>query len=127
MCGAGRFPNAPPGRTVTAMHELAITQSVVEAVTERTGANPVSCVRVRVGRLSGVVPDAMRFCFDLVTAGTPLEGAALDIEQQEGRGRCRACGDDFVLADLVLLCACGSADVEVLAGRELAVASVEMA
>ena len=56
------------------MHELAITQSVVEAVTERTGSAPVASVRLRVGRLAGVVPDAMRFCFELVTAGTPLEG-----------------------------------------------------
>ncbi len=109
------------------MHELAITQGVVEAVTERTGTAPVTSVRVRVGRLSGVVPDAMRFCFDLVTAGTPLEGATLEIEQPEGRGRCRTCGTDFVLRDLILLCDCGSADVEVVAGRELAVASVVVA
>jgi hydrogenase nickel incorporation protein HypA/HybF len=109
------------------MHELAITQGVVEAVTERTGTAPVTSVRVRVGRLSGVVPDAMRFCFELVTAGTPLEGAALEFEQPEGRARCRSCGAEFVLADLILLCDCGSADVEVLAGRELAVASVVMA
>jgi len=109
------------------MHELAITQSVVDAVTERTGEAPVATVRVRVGRLAGIVPDAMRFCFDLVTAGTPLEGAVLEFEQPEGRGRFRACGEDFVLADPILLCSCGSADVEVLAGRELAVASVVMA
>jgi hydrogenase nickel incorporation protein HypA/HybF len=109
------------------MHELAITQGVVDAVTERTGSAPVATVRVRVGRLAGVVPDAMRFCFELVTAGTPLEGATLEIEQPEGRGRCRTCGEDFVLAHLILLCRCGSADVEVLAGRELAVASVVMA
>jgi hydrogenase nickel incorporation protein HypA/HybF len=109
------------------MHELAITQGVVDAVTERTGGAPVASVRVRVGRLAGVVPDAMRFCFELVTAGTPLEGAALEIDQPEGRGRCRTCGKDFALADLVLLCRCGSADVEVLAGRELAVASVMIA
>jgi hydrogenase nickel incorporation protein HypA/HybF len=109
------------------MHELAITQSVVNAVTERTGSAPVAAVRVWVGRLAGVVPDAMRFCFELVTAGTPLEGAVLEIEQPEGRGRCRDCGEEFLLPDLVLLCPCGSADVEVLAGRELAVASVVMA
>jgi hydrogenase nickel incorporation protein HypA/HybF len=60
----------------------------------------------------------------LVTVGTPLEGAALEIEQPEGRGRCRTCGEEFVLADLILLCRCGSADVEVVSGRELAVASV---
>jgi hydrogenase nickel incorporation protein HypA/HybF len=109
------------------MHELAITQSVVETVTIRTGDAHVAGVRLRVGRLSGVVPDAVRFCFDLVTAGTPLEGAVLDIEQPEGRGRCRSCGDEFVLPDLLLLCRCGSADVEVISGQELAVASVEMA
>jgi hydrogenase nickel incorporation protein HypA/HybF len=108
------------------MHELAITQGVVEAVTERTGSAPVARVRVRVGRLAGVVPDAMRFCFELVTAGTPLEGAVLEFEQPEGRGRCRTCGDHLALADLILLCDCGSADIEVLAGRELAVASVVM-
>jgi hydrogenase nickel incorporation protein HypA/HybF len=109
---------------VVVVHELAITQGVVEAVTERTGSAPVMTVRVRVGRLAGVVPDAMRFCFELVTAGTPLEGASLEIEQPEGRGRCRSCGAEFELTDLILLCGCGSADVEVLAGRELAVASV---
>jgi hydrogenase nickel incorporation protein HypA/HybF len=109
------------------MHELAITQSVVDAVIERTGNAPVTCVRLRVGRLAGVVPDAMLFCFELVTAGTPLAGATLEFEQPEGRAHCRTCGADFPLADLILLCGCGSADVEVLTGRELAVASVVMA
>lgn len=109
------------------MHELAITQGVVDAVTERTGSARVATVSLRVGRLSGVVPDAMRFCFDLVTAGTPLEGAELQIVQPEGRARCRVCGTEFVVADLILLCGCGSADVELTAGRELAVASVELA
>jgi hydrogenase nickel incorporation protein HypA/HybF len=109
------------------MHELGITQSVVEAVTDRTGSSPVARVRVRVGRLAGVVPDAMRFCFELVTAGTPLEGAALEIDQPEGRGHCRTCGQDVALVEPILLCDCGSADVEVVAGRELAVASVVMA
>ena len=109
------------------MHELAITQGVVDALTERTGTAPVTSVRVRVGRLAGVVPEAMRFCFELVTAGTPLDGATLEIEQPEGRGRCRSCGAEFELRDLVLLCGCGSADVAVVAGRELAVASVVLA
>ena len=55
------------------MHELAITQSVVDMVRDRTADRRVSTVRVQVGRLSGVVPDAMLFCYELVTAGTPLE------------------------------------------------------
>ncbi len=108
------------------MHELAITQSIVDTVTARTGTAKVSVVTVRVGQLSGVIPDAMRFCFELVTESTPLAGARLDIEQPEGRGHCRSCGADVVLPDMILLCPCGSADVEVTAGRELAVASVEV-
>lgn len=109
------------------VHELAITQSVVDAVTERTGSTRVLLVRLRVGRLSGVVPDAVRFCFDLVTEGTPLQDAELVIDEPEGRGRCRSCGDELVLLDPVVLCPCGSADVAVSSGRELAVASVELA
>ena len=108
------------------LHELAITQSVVDAVLERTGERRVTTVRVKVGRLAGVVPEAMRFCFDLVTAGTPLDGASLEIEQPPGRARCRACGADFELVDLILLCPCGSADVELTTGRELQVSSVEV-
>jgi hydrogenase nickel incorporation protein HypA/HybF len=109
------------------MHELSVTQSVVEAVMDRTGEQRVVEVRLRVGRLSGVVPDAMRFCFDLVTDGTPLQGARLDIDEPRGSASCRRCGATFVLHDLILLCPCGSADVDVLTGRELAICSVEVA
>lgn len=109
------------------MHELAITQNVVETVLQRTGTQPVTLVRLQVGRLTGVVPDAMQFCFELATEGTPLQGATLQIEQPAGRARCRTCGDDFDLPDLFLLCPCGSADVEVLTGRELYLTSVEVA
>ena len=75
------------------MHELAITQSVVDAVTERTGER-AGGERPAAGGPAGRAwcPTPMRFCFELVTAGTPLEGAALEIEQPEGRGRCRTCG-----------------------------------
>jgi hydrogenase nickel incorporation protein HypA/HybF len=109
------------------MHELAVTQTIVDAVSEHTRGVDVAVVHLRVGRLAGVVPDAMRFCFGLVTEGTPLQGARLDIEEPEGRARCRSCEGEFAVADLILLCPCGSADVELLSGRELLVTSVEVA
>jgi hydrogenase nickel incorporation protein HypA/HybF len=108
------------------MHELAITQSVVDMVAERTDGRQVSLVRLEVGMLSGVVPDAMEFCYELIISGTPLEGSALVIEQTPGAARCRSCGQDFALNDLILLCPCGSAEVELTAGRELRVVSVEL-
>ena len=108
------------------MHELAITQSVVDMVRDRTADRRVSTVRLQVGRLSGVVPDAMLFCYELVTAGTPLAGSTLEIDQTPGQAHCRTCGDEIALTDLILLCPCGSADVEVTAGKELQVISVQL-
>jgi len=114
------------------MHELSITQSVVDAVLDhvdgaRLDGAEVVAVRVRVGLLSGVVPEAMRFCFELITEGTSLQEARLDIVQPPGTAHCAACDLDFSLTDLVLLCPCGSADVEVRTGRELEISSVEVA
>lgn len=108
------------------MHELAITQSVVDMVVERTAGRRVASVQVQVGKLSGVVGDAMRFCFDLATVDTPLEGAELEIEAVTGQASCRTCGGEFEVSDLILLCHCGSADVRIIAGDELLVTSVEM-
>ncbi len=108
------------------MHELAIAESVVSSVLERTEDQRVNVVRLRIGRLAGVVPDALTFCFELATAGTPLEGATLEMVEEHGRAHCRTCGTDFDLDDPFLLCDCGSADVALLSGRELSVTSVEL-
>jgi hydrogenase nickel incorporation protein HypA/HybF len=109
------------------MHELSITQSVVDAVVERFDGGLIRAVRLEIGRLSGVLPDAVRFCFDVVAAGTAAEGARLEIEEPAGRVRCRDCTEEFELEDLIPLCRCGSARVEVLAGAELRILSVEVA
>lgn len=108
------------------MHELSIAESIVEAVLDRTGEQHVTAVRIQIGRLSGVTPDALTFCFELATAGTALEGAALEIEHCAGRVRCRSCDRVAESNDLILLCPCGSADVDVVAGRELQLTSVEV-
>ncbi|WP_406153452.1 hydrogenase maturation nickel metallochaperone HypA [Streptomyces sp. NBC_01023] len=108
------------------MHELSITQSVVDMVCERAGGRPVRTVSVRVGVLTAVVAESMRFCFDLITAGTVAEGARLEIDQPPGAARCRTCEKDFALPDPVLLCPCGSADVEITSGRELQIISMKV-
>jgi len=108
------------------MHELPITESVVDAILEHVGDAKVISVQLEIGKLSGVVPDAVRFCFDIVCAGTPLEGARLDIVEPEGSARCRDCHAEFPLAELVPLCPCGSVDVEITGGQQLRVRSVEV-
>ena len=108
------------------VHELSIAQSVVEAVCERAGERRVSSVRLEVGQLCAVVPHSLLFCFDVVTAGTHAEGASLRIDEIATSARCKSCGVMFSPPDMFLLCECGSADVEVLAGRELRILSMEV-
>ena len=108
------------------MHEMALTQSVVDAVCEHAAGRRVHSVKVEVGALCAVVPDSMQFCFDLATEGTVADGARLDLNVRPGTARCRSCGEQFQLTDLILLCPCGSADVEVLAGRDLRILSMEV-
>jgi hydrogenase nickel incorporation protein HypA/HybF len=112
---------------VMRMHELAITESVVESVTQRFSCSRVTRVVLEVGALSGVVPDAIRFCFDVCAQGTPLQGASLDIVPIPARTRCAACQDEFEIVDGIGLCRCGSADLVFLSGRELRIKAVEVA
>jgi hydrogenase nickel incorporation protein HypA/HybF len=106
------------------MHELSITQSIVDTIADRLGPVSVHRVRLEIGKLSGVVPDAVRFAFELVTADTTLAGATLEIVEPEGSARCRDCGAEFATAEVLPLCACGSADVQVLGGDQLRIREV---
>jgi hydrogenase nickel incorporation protein HypA/HybF len=108
------------------VHELAITQSVIEAVCEIAGKARVTRVRLEIGSLSGVVAESLRFCFDLCAKSTVLEGAALQIHEVAGRARCFGCNAEFVMENLLALCDCGSANVEILAGQELRIKEVEL-
>lgn len=108
------------------MHELAIAENIVDAICERADGRRVRRVIVRIGALTAVVPEAMRFCFDLACEGTVAEGARLEIEERPGAARCRLCGAEVELADPILLCPCGSADLAVTAGRELQIVSMEV-
>lgn len=105
---------------------MAITQSVVDAVCEHAAGRRVHSVKLEIGALCAVLPDSMQFCFELATEGTAAAGAQLELNVHPGIARCRTCADEFELHDLILLCPCGSADVEVLAGRELKILSMEV-
>ena len=109
------------------MHEMAITQSVVAAVSERLPGERVDRVVLEIGRISGVVCDAVRFCFDVCAAGTRLEGAALEIRETPGLARCEACRAEVALDFPVGVCSCGSTGLEIVSGRELRIVEVRLA
>jgi hydrogenase nickel incorporation protein HypA/HybF len=108
------------------MHELGLAMEVVDSVTQRTGGARVKRVVLEVGALTAVLPDSLRFCFDLTTEGTPIEGATLDIRKTPGRARCRACERELLLERPFGRCECGGTELDWLAGDELRIVEVEV-
>jgi hydrogenase nickel incorporation protein HypA/HybF len=113
------------------MHELSIAAGIVDVACEelsRLGARRAQAVHLRVGHLSGVVTHALLFCFDAAAAGTPLEGARLQIEEVTAVAWCSRCSAERSL-DRVMhrRCpVCGAAMPELLAGRELEIVALEV-
>lgn len=112
------------------MHELSIAMRVVETLGEELALAPderVEKVTMKVGALSGVVPEALAFAWGEVTGETPLAGSRLEVEFVEASAWCAACGAEREVAPNRLACpACGGATPEVVRGRELDVISVEV-
>jgi hydrogenase nickel incorporation protein HypA/HybF len=108
------------------VHELAITQHVVHVVAERMGNARVKRVVLEVGCLSGVVPDAVAFCYDLCCDGTTLAGSTLEIVPVPARGRCPHCAVEVDVTDPLGDCACGSPVVDLVGGQDLRIKEVEV-
>jgi hydrogenase nickel incorporation protein HypA/HybF len=84
-------------------------------------------VRLEIGRLSSVMPEAVRFCFDVCARGTPLEGAALEIVEIAGRGRCNECGDERSMSVPAGRCPeCAKGTLRPIAGEELNIKEMEV-
>jgi hydrogenase nickel incorporation protein HypA/HybF len=108
------------------MHELSITRNIVAIVDEAARGRRVCRVMLQIGKLSGVMPDAVLFCFDIVAQGTALHGARLDIEEIEARARCDTCGGESSLPHLGASCPCGSRRLTLIQGEELKIRTIEL-
>lgn len=109
------------------MHEMSITQSIVQICEQNAAGRKVTSVTVEIGALSGVVADAVEFCFEACTSDTLLQGAKLIIEPVEARGYCRACEKESAIAAYYDPCPlCGGFGLEIVAGEELRVKELEV-
>jgi len=113
------------------VHELGIAQGILEIVRQyvpEAQAGEVRAIKMRVGEMSGVVPDSLDFCFGAIVADTAYRGAFLAIERVATRCRCGACGREFSVDHPAFVCPdCGSPRVTLVAGSELQVVEVELA
>jgi hydrogenase nickel incorporation protein HypA/HybF len=112
------------------MHEMALCESVLQIVAEtarRHGAVRVKAVRLEIGQLSHVEPDALRFAFDVVTRHSLAQGARLEIEDVAGTAWCMQCAAPVAIARRGDGCpACGSYQLQVTGGDEMRVKDIEI-
>lgn len=112
------------------MHEISLMQDTVVIATKQAreaGAHRIHRIMMRVGALSGAVPETLEFAFDIVAKGTLAEGATLEIERVPMRCYCSACCKEFEPADFVCECSnCGRPSTDIRSGRELQLTSVEV-
>ena len=108
------------------MHELALTMEIVDVAVARADGRRVRRVRIAVGKLAAVVPDAMRFCFDVCAKDTVIEGAELEIEETPGVAHCRTCGGKVALTAPHGYCGCGSIDLEIVSGQSVYLTEMEV-
>ncbi len=107
------------------MHELAIAQGIVSLAATHADGRRVTRVEVRVGHLRQVAPSALESAFERMALDTPVHGAELKVTEVAAEARCADCGAPAI-GGFPLACGpCGSPEMEVIAGRELSVETLE--
>jgi hydrogenase nickel incorporation protein HypA/HybF len=110
------------------VHELSLCQAIAAKVADRAEGRPVSEVVIRVGHFRQVVPDAMEFCWSMLTESSGLSGCKLTIEQIPATVECSECAAVTTLDVPILTCGeCGSTKVKLMTGEELMVVSLQIA
>jgi hydrogenase nickel incorporation protein HypA/HybF len=112
------------------MHELTLAESIVstvnKAIENRKGAR-VLTVRVKIGELSEIVPDALQFGFESLILETPLAGAKLEIEKVPIVGKCVNCGHQFTVEEFLFICPqCFSSNISMIQGDEMEIVNLEL-
>lgn len=108
------------------MHEVGITQTIVDIVAENAKGAKVQRVSLEIGKLAAIMPDAIKFCFDVCSQGTVLEGATLEIIEIPGLARCRQCGAKVTIEESYSICDCGSMELDIISGEELKIKEIEV-
>ncbi|MFQ5451860.1 MAG: hydrogenase maturation nickel metallochaperone HypA [Nitrospinaceae bacterium] len=109
------------------MHELGITKNIISIVGEHAQGGQIKRVRLEIGKLSAILPDSLRFCFDVCSKGTVLEGADLEIIDMPGIFRCKECQKENEFDAFFGTCPCGSKNLECISGEELKIKEMEFA
>lgn len=112
------------------MHELAVTESIL-AITlkhaEQAAASRVTDIHLVIGQLSSIVDDSVQFYWDMISENTIAQGARLHFNRVAARMKCLNCGQEFEMEQRLNPCpACQSYSLQVIAGEEFFLESIEV-
>ena len=114
------------------MHEMGIAMQIIE-IAEASIPKDMQDVRIgkvnlRIGKMSAVVPDSLRLCFEVASKDTQLDGAELYVEETPVVARCKECDTEWVITGPAFSCEkCQSGKIDIISGRELDIVSLEVA
>jgi len=112
------------------MHELSIVANLFEILEEKAKekkAKKILTVKLKVGSLSGVVPEFLETAFDIYKKETIASKARLVVEKIPLKIQCQKCHTETVKDDFVFICnQCGSRELKTLSGTELLLEKIEM-
>lgn len=112
------------------MHEMSIAEGILHIALEyakENQAKKVAKVALRLGEMAGIERESLAFCWESVRTGTIAEDATLAIENVPLIGRCTSCGEEGRVERYNFICPiCKAGVLEIISGRELQVAYLEM-
>ena len=113
------------------MHEMGVAMQIIEiaeaSIPDDMTQSRIERVNLKVGKLSAIVVDSLRFCFDVATKDTVLDGAELVIDEIPVVAQCNNCGVKWTIETPVFVCNhCKGTQIELLSGRELDIESIEI-
>jgi len=112
------------------MHEMSLCESVLQVIEQQAEAQQfrrVTAVWLEIGALSGVEPEAMRFCFDVVMQGSLADGARLEIMDAPGEAWCLPCAQNVAVRQLYDQCPhCGSHQLQIVGGDQMRIKELEV-
>lgn len=111
------------------MHELSIIQNIYNTIKDIAAENNLKVIKkvyLKIGALRQVVPEFLTFAFEHVTADSLAQGAELIIEVIPVQILCHTCQQQHTVTDNFYVCPnCNSADIEIITGKEIVLASIE--